>query len=123
MNDSTSLDALLGGVPQSMPPLPSATTFSPMLTPGTQTYTAPPPVNGVLPSYAVKSVLHSILSQVAIFLGIALISLTPLQSLVLRYVPHAYSGSGSVSLYGAGVLGVLGTIAVYVLQSLMRPLV
>jgi hypothetical protein len=123
--DSTPLDALMptGGSSQSAPPLPSTTTYTPVITPGTQTYTAPPPVGNVLPAPAVKSVLRSMMTYVSIFLGVALISLTSVQSLVLRYIPHAYSGSGVVSLYGAAFLGALGIVVVYILQALLQPLI
>jgi hypothetical protein len=123
--DSTPLDALMptGGSSQSAPPLPSATTYTPVMTPGTQTYSPPPPVGGVLPAPAVKGVLRSIMTYVSIFLGIALISLTAVQSLALRYIPNAYSGSGVVSLYGAAFLGAVGVVVVYVLQSLLQPLI
>ena len=123
--DSTPLDSLMptGGSTQSAPPLPGTTTYTPVITPGTQTYTPPPPVPGQLPAPAVKSVLRSIMTYVAIFLGVALISLTPVQSLVLRYIPNAYSGSGVVSFYGAAFLGALGIVVVYVLQSLLQPLI
>jgi hypothetical protein len=124
--DSTPLDALMptGGSSQSAPPLPSATTYTPVMTPGTQTYSPPPPTSGpVASTYGVKQVLKSILTYVSIFLGVALISLTPLQSLVLRYIPHGYSGAGVVSLYGAAFLGALGMVVIYILQSLLQPLV
>lgn len=123
--DSTPLDALMptGGSSQSAPPLPSATTYTPVMTPGTQTYTPPPPAGGVLPAPAVKGVLRSIMTYVSIFLGVALISLTAVQSLALRYIPNAYSGSGVVSLYGAAFLGAVGVVVVYILQSLLQPLI
>jgi len=123
--DATPLDSLMpaGGSSQSMSPLPSATTYTPVMTPGTQTYSPPPPAGNVLPVAGVKNVLKSILTYVSIFLGVAIISLTQLQSLVLRFIPHAYSGSGVVSLYGAAFLGALGVVIIYVLQSLLQPLI
>ncbi len=123
--DSTPLDALLptGGSSQSAPPLPSATTYTPVMTPGTQTYSPPPPMGGVLPAPAVKSILKNIMTYVAIFLGVGLLSLTQVQSLILRYIPNAYSGSGIVSVYGAAFLGALGVVVIYILQSLLQPLI
>ncbi len=123
--DSTPLDQLMptGGSSQSAPPLPSATTYTPVMTPGTQTYTPPHPSGNVLPAPAVKHILRGIMTYVAIFLGVTLISLTPIQSLILRYIPHAYSGSGVVSLYGAAFLGGLGVVIIYILQSLLQPLI
>lgn len=123
--DSTPLDALMptGGSSQSAPPLPSVTTYTPVVTPGTQTYTAPPPVPGVLPTPAIKSVLKGIMTYVSIFLGCTLISLTPVQSLILRYIPKGYSSGGVVSLYGAAFLGAVGVVAIYILQTLLQPLI
>jgi hypothetical protein len=72
---------------------------------------------------AVKSVLRNILGYVAIFGAVFIISLTPVQSLVLRYIPGSYSGSGVVSLTGAGVLGAIGVVLVYILQVLLNPLI
>jgi hypothetical protein len=43
--------------------------------------------------------------------------------MVLRFIPHAYSGSGVVSLYGAAFLGALGVVVIYILQTLLQPLV
>lgn len=123
--DSTPLDALMppGGSSQSAPPLPSATTYTPVMTPGTQTYSPPPPMGNVLPTPAVKGILRSIMTYVSIFLGVTLISLTYVQSLLLRYIPHAYSGSGVVSFYGAAFLGAVGVVVIYILQSLLQPLI
>jgi hypothetical protein len=123
--DSTPLDALLptGGSSQSAPPLPSATTYTPVMTPGTQTYSPPPPMGNVLPGHAVKGILKNIMTYVAIFLGVGLLSLTQVQSLILRYIPNAYSGSGIVSVYGAAFLGALGVVTIYILQSLLQPLI
>ena len=113
----------MGGSSQSAPPLPSATTYTPVMTPGTQTYSPPQPANMGLPVQGVKTVLRSILTYVSIFLGVAILSLTHFQSLVLRFIPHAYSGSGVVSLYGAAFLGALGVVLVYIIQALLYPLI
>jgi hypothetical protein len=123
--DSTPIDALFptGGSSQSAPPLPSATTYTPVMTPGTGTYSPPPPMGNVLPAPAVKGILKTIMGYVAIFLGVALLSLTQVQSLILRYIPNAYSGSGIVSVYGAAFLGGLGVVVIYILQSLLQPLI
>jgi hypothetical protein len=72
---------------------------------------------------AAKSVLKSIMTYVSIFAAIFVISLTPVQSLFLRYIPNAYGGSGVVSLTGAACLGGLGVVLVYILQMLLQPLI
>jgi hypothetical protein len=97
-----------------------------MITPGTNSaiYNPPPPTQvGAMNPVAAKSVLKNIMTYVAIFGAIFTISLTPVQSLFLRYIPNAYSGSGVVSLTGAACLGGLGVVLVYILQTFLQPLV
>jgi len=126
--DATPLDQLMppGGSQQPAMSLPSATTYPQMITPGTSAaiYTPPPPTQ-TAPMHpgAAKSVLKSIMTYVAIFGAIFIISLTPVQSLFLRYIPNAYGGSGVVSLTGAACLGGLGVVLVYILQVVLQPLV
>jgi hypothetical protein len=126
--DATPLDQLMppGGSQQPAMALPAATTYPQMITPGTSSaiYTPPPPTQ-VAPMHpgAAKSVLKSIMTYVAIFGAIFVISLTPVQSLFLRYIPNAYSGSGVVSLTGAACLAGLGVVLVYILQVLLQPLI
>jgi preprotein translocase subunit SecY len=97
-----------------------------MITPGTSSaiYTPPPPTQ-VAPMHpgTAKSVLKSIMTYVAVFGAVFVVSLTPVQSLLLRYIPNAYSGSGVVSLTGAACLGALGVVLVYVLQTFLQPLI
>jgi len=125
--DATPLDSLMpsGGPSQSLPPLPSSTTYTPVITPGINTYSPPYPSQpkAGAPEPGVKMVLKNILTYISIFLGITIISMTQFQSLILRFVPHAYSSSGVLSMYGAGFLGILGVIIVYILQTLAQPLI
>jgi uncharacterized integral membrane protein len=124
--DVTPLDQLIpaGGAQQPALSLPASTTYPQMVTPGTTSaiYTPPPPAPASNP-IVVKSVLKNILMYVSIFLSVVIISMTNVQSMVLRYVPGSYSGSGVVSLTGAGVLGALGVFLVYVIQVLLAPLI
>jgi hypothetical protein len=125
--DATPLDQLMppGGSQQPSMSLPAATTYPQMITPGTASAIVSPPQPGgpQMHPMAVKSVLRNILGYVAIFGAVFLISLTPVQSLVLRYIPGSYAGSGVVSLTGAAVLGAVGVVLVYILQVLLNPLV
>ena len=126
--DATPLDQIMppGGSQQPAMSLPSATTYPQMITPGTSAaiYTPPPPTQ-TAPMHpgAAQSVLKSIMTYVSIFGAIFIISLTPVQSLFLRYIPNAYGGSGVVSLTGAACLGGLGVVLVYILQVLLQPLI
>ena len=125
--DATPLDQLMppGGSQQPGMSLPAATTYPQMITPGTASaiVSPPPPSGPQMHPMAVKSVLRNILGYVAIFGAVFLISLTPVQSLVLRYIPGSYAGSGVVSLTGAAVLGAVGVVLVYIFQVLLNPLV
>ena len=126
--DATPLDQLMptGGSQQPAMSLPSATTYPQMITPGTSSaiYTPPPPTQvGAMHPGTAKSVLKSIMTYVAVFGAVFVVSLTPVQSLLLRYIPNAYSGSGVVSLTGAACLGALGVVLVYVLQTFLQPLI
>lgn len=125
--DATPLDQLMppGGSQQPSMSLPASTTYPQMITPGTSNAIVSPPHPGgpQMHPMAVKSVLKNILGYVAIFGAVFVISLTPVQSLVLRYIPGSYSGSGVVSLTGAAVLGAIGVVLVYIFQVLMNPLV
>ena len=124
--DVTPIDQLIpaGGAQQPAMSLPAATTYPQMITPGTSSaiYTPPPPMAPTNP-LVVKSALKNILTYVAIFIAIVIVSMTNVQSMVLRYVPGSYSGSGVVSLTGAGVLAALGIFLVYVIQVLLAPMI
>jgi hypothetical protein len=126
--DATPLDQLMppGGSQQPAMALPSATTYPQMVTPGTSSaiYTPPPPSQTApMHPYAAKTVLKSIMTYVSVFGAVFIVSLTQVQSLLLRYIPNSYAGSGVVSLTGAAVLGGLGVVLVYILQTLLQPLV
>jgi preprotein translocase subunit SecY len=73
--------------------------------------------------YMIKNVLKNIMTYVAIFGAVFLVSLSQVQSLLLRYIPNSYAGSGVVSLTGAAVLGAVGVVLVYVIQTLLLPLI
>ena len=126
--DATPLDQLVppGGSQQPSMSLPAATTYPQMITPGTSSAIVSPPhpqASAGMHPHAVKSVLKNILGYVAIFGAVFLISLTPVQSLLLRYIPNSYAGSGVVSLTGAAVLGAVGVVLVYVIQVLLQPMI
>jgi len=101
--DATPLDQLMppGGSQQPSMSLPAATTYPQMITPGTASAIVSPPHPGGAQMHpmAVKSVLRNILGYVAIFGAVFIISLTPVQSLVLRYIPGSYSGSGDLNVW------------------------
>lgn len=129
MSDATPLDQLMpaGGSQQPAMSLPSSTTYPQMITPGTASaiVSPPPPGHGgaQMHPYMIKNVLKNIMTYVSIFGAVFLVSLSQVQSLLLRYIPNSYAGSGVVSLTGAAVLGAVGVVLVYVIQTLLQPLI
>lgn len=128
MNDATPLDQLMpaGGSQQPAMSLPASTTYPQMITPGTSNAIVSPPhpsQNAQMHPYMIKNVLKNIMTYVSIFGAVFLVSLSQVQSLLLRYIPNSYAGSGVVSLTGAAVLGAVGVVLVYVIQTLLQPLI
>ena len=128
MSDATPLDQLMptGGSQQSAMSLPASTTYPQMITPGTSSAIVSPPHPGQgaqMNPYMIKNVLKNIMTYVSIFGAVFLVSLSQVQSLLLRYIPNSYAGSGVVSLPGAAVLGAVGVVLVYVIQTLLQPLI
>ena len=129
MSDATPLDQLMpaGGSQQPAMSLPASTTYPQMITPGTASAIVSPPHpsqnGGQMHPYMIKNVLKNIMTYVSIFGAVFLVSLSQVQSLLLRYIPNSYAGSGVVSLTGAAVLGAVGVVLVYVIQTLLQPLI
>ena len=124
--DATPLDALLpppGGAPQSAPPLPSSTTYTPVVTPGTMQYYGSPQATAqnVSATPYVKQVLRSIVQYIAVFIAAFVLSLPAVQTLGLRYVPSSYTSGGLLSMTGAGVVGIGVVILSYVLSTVLTP--
>jgi len=126
--DATPLDQLMppGGSLQPTMSLPASTTYPQVITPGTSSAIQVPMQPGggqAVHPLAVKSVLRNVMMYVAIFGAVFVVSLTPVQSLLLRYIPGAYAGSGVVSLTGAACLGAIGVFLAYVFQTLLYPMI
>jgi hypothetical protein len=56
---------------------------------------------------------------ISFFIAAVIISLSTPRNLLLQYVPNAYTGSGVVSLTGAGVLGVAAVIIANVVNGFL----
>lgn len=59
---------------------------------------------------------------IAFFLAAVIISLSTPRNLLLQYVPNAYTGSGVVSITGAGVLGVAAVVITQFLHNFLSSL-
>lgn len=113
MDDATSLDALLNPQgPQSqgpMVPMPSM---------------GPQPQSVMAPSFkptlpAIRWMASSASLYISFLLAAIIISLSTPRNLLLQYVPNAYTGSGVVSLTGAGVLGVAALVITHLLNGFL----
>jgi hypothetical protein len=123
--DATPLDALFpppGGSPQNAPPLPSSTTYTPVVTPGTMQYTAPQQGSTAPATPYVKGVLRTIVLYLCVFLATMVLSIPMVQSLGLRYIPGVYSSGGTLSFTGAAVVGLAVVVLSYILQSVLTPI-
>lgn len=135
MQDSgaTDLSDLLGGGPVQNPTLPQSTTFSPVVTGGTDPFIMPSNTNigrtaTSSPSqehvfhtmrYAVKNVMV----YFGFFLAAMLISLSTPRSLILQYIPNTYTTGGVPSYMGAAILAGVAVAVAYVLGTLVSALI
>jgi hypothetical protein len=134
MQDSgaTDLADLLGGGPVQNPTLPQSTTFSPVVTGGSdpfimptntvgRTATSSPSQEHVFHTmrYAVKNVMV----YFGFFLAAMLISLSTPRSLILQYIPNTYTTGGVPSYMGAAILAGVAVAVAYVVGTLTSALI
>lgn len=119
MEDSTDLSSLLGNGPVQAP------AFNPITT-GGDPFIAPSapsaPKDYSRQFSVVRQSIRNLFSYVGYFLAAAIISLSTPRTLILQYVPNAYTSGGVVSLTGAGVLGAAAVVLAYVLNTLFHTL-
>ena len=118
MDDATSLDALLGGNPQGPQSQPPIIPMPSIPTPGHSAMA--PTFKPSLP--AMRWVASSASLYISFFLAAVVISLSTPRNLLLQYVPNAYTGSGVVSLTGAGVLGVAALVIAHLVNGFLSSL-
>uniref|UniRef100_A0A6C0J514 Uncharacterized protein n=1 Tax=viral metagenome TaxID=1070528 RepID=A0A6C0J514_9ZZZZ len=99
MEDSTSLDMLMSPQgPQSQPPLmPMPSSPGPTQGPMAPTFKPTMP--------QMTFMFRNLRLYVCFFLAAALISLSAPRTMLLQYIPNAYTSGGVVSWTGAAVLG------------------
>ena len=118
MDDSTSLDALLNANPQGPQSQPPMIPMPSMPNPGHSAMA--PSFKPSLP--AMRWMASSATMYIAFFLAAVIVSLSTPRNMLLQYVPNAYTGSGVVSLTGAGVLGVAAVVIAHLLQGFLSGL-
>lgn len=115
MDDSTSLDALLNATPQGPQSQPPVIPMPSIPAPG---------YSGMAPTFkpslpAMRWMASSASLYISFFIAAVIISLSTPRNLLLQYVPNAYTGSGVVSLTGAGVLGVAALVITHLVNGFL----
>jgi hypothetical protein len=133
---ATDLNDLLGSGPVQNPTLPQSTTFSPIVTGGTDPFVT----NGFQdaspqhkPAATLTSNAHmfstlryaikNLMTYIGVFIGAFVISLSTPRSLILQYIPHTYTSGGVPSYLGAAVLAGVAVAIAYVVGTLGASLV
>jgi hypothetical protein len=134
MEGATDLSELLGSGPVQNPTLPQSTTFSPIVTGGTDPFItngfAQPPnkpaATLVSTQHSFSMIRHAVKSlmlYIGMFVGAFVISLSTPRSLILQYIPHTYTSGGVPSYAGAAVLAGVAVAVAYVVGTLGSALV
>jgi hypothetical protein len=119
--DATDLSDLLGNAPVQQQ-------FAPMTTGGGDPFSSPiPQQTKPAPDYTqqfsvLRYSIRGLLSYMSYFLAAFTISLSTPRTLLLQYIPHAYTAGGVVSYTGAAVLGGAAVVLSYVFTAVFHTL-
>jgi hypothetical protein len=133
MEGATDLSDLLGSGPVQNPQLPQSTTFSPIVTGGTDPFVT----NGFMDAqpHRPAATLHSnqhmfstmryAVKNLMTYIGffVAAISLSTPRSLILQYIPNTYTSGGVPSYMGAAILAGVAVAIAYVVGTLGATLI
>ena len=134
MEGATDLSDLLGSAPVQTP-LPQSTTFSPIVTGGTDPFItngfqdAQPhrPAATLKSSYqtfnTVRYAVKNLMTYFGFFLAAMIISLSTPRSLILQYIPNTYTSGGVPSYMGAAILAGVAVAIAYVVGTLGASLI
>ena len=127
---ATDLSELMGAGPVQNPSLPQSTTFSPIVTGGTDPFAT----NGLnttpqnkpaaqLYSQAhtfstVRYAVKNLMTYFGFFLAAMIISMSTPRSLILQYIPNTYTTGGVPSYMGAAILAGVAVAIGYVVGTL-----
>ena len=135
---ATDLSDLLGSGPVQNPTLPQSTTFSPIVTGGTDPFVtngfaAASPHANDKPAASLYSTQHTfstvryaiknLMTYFGFFLAAMIISLSTPRSLILQYIPNTYTAGGVPSYMGAAILAGVAVAIGYVVGTLGSSLV
>ena len=134
MEGATDLSDLLGSAPVQTP-LPQSTTFSPIVTGGTDPFItngfqdAQPhrPAATLKSSYqmfnTVRYAVKNLMTYFGFFLAVMIVSLSTPRSLILQYIPNTYTSGGVPSYLGAAILAGVAVAIAYVVGTLGTSLI
>jgi len=134
MEGATDLSDLLGSAPVQTP-LPQSTTFSPIVTGGTDPFItngfqdAQPhrPAATLKRSYqmfnTVRYAVKNLMTYFGFFLAVMIVSLSTPRSLILQYIPNTYTSGGVPSYLGAAILAGVAVAIAYVVGTLGTSLI
>jgi len=135
MEGATDLSDLLGSGPVQNPQLPQSTTFSPIVTGGTDPFItngfqdAQPhrPAATLNSSYqtfnTVRYAVKNLMTYIGFFIAAMVISLSTPRSLILQYIPNTYTSGGVPSYMGAAILAGVAVAIAYVVGTLGASLI
>ena len=116
--ETTDLSELLGGNPVQSPSFTPMSGGDPFIA-----QTQPPKTQDFSRQTSIlRYSIHGLLSTIALFVAAFTISLSVPRTLLLQYIPNAYTSGGVVSYTGAAVLGGAAVVISYVLTIVFRSL-
>jgi hypothetical protein len=128
---ATDLSELMGAGPVQNPSLPQSTTFSPIVTGGTDPFatngmnTTPQQNKPAAQLYSqqhtfstIRYAVKNLMTYFGFFLAAMIISMSTPRSLILQYIPNTYTAGGVPSYMGAAILAGVAVAIGYVVGTL-----
>ena len=116
MESATDISELLGGNPVQSPTFTPMSGGDPFIAP-----TSPPKLPDLSKQTSIlRYSIQGLLSTISIFIAAFTISLSTPRTLLLQYIPNAYTSGGVVSYTGAAVLGGVAVLLSHILTVLFR---
>jgi hypothetical protein len=117
MESATDISELLGGNPVQSPSFTPMSGGDPFIAP---TSAPKPPPDYSRQTSILRYSIQGLLGSISFFIAAFVISLSTPRTLLLQYVPNAYTAGGVVSYTGAAVLGGAAVVFSHILGVLFR---
>ena len=122
MDSATDISELLGGNPVQSPSFIPMSGGDPFIAQTSAPKPSPPTQDYSRQTSILRYSIQGLLSTISIFIAAFTISLSTPRTLLLQYVPNAYTSGGVVSYTGAAVLGGVAVVLSHILTVLFRSL-